>query len=90
MYHGKFCHSSDGITAKRNDRRHVFTLRQYGLDILGWCVSGPVPTTRLLSRIGPLRKLSICPNPYPTVIDRQMVFPTTPTYFGEQMRGVLS
>ena len=50
-----------------------------------------MPTTRLLSRIGPLRKkLSICPNAgYPTVIDRQMVFPTTPTYFGEQMRGVL-
>ena len=48
-----------------------------------------MPTTRLLSRIGPLRckKLSICPNAgYPTVIDRQMVFPTTPTYFENRCR----
>ena len=84
----------DGITATGETIDVMFSrLDEYPeLDILGLnCVSGPVPTTRLLSRIGPLRKkLSICPNAgYPTVIDRQMVFPTTPTYFGEQMRGVL-
>ncbi|HHX38262.1 MAG TPA: bifunctional homocysteine S-methyltransferase/methylenetetrahydrofolate reductase [Clostridiaceae bacterium] len=84
----------DGITAAGEPIDILFSRldEMPELDILGLnCVSGPVPTTRLLSRIGPLKKkLSVCPNAgYPTVIDRQMVFPTSPAYFGEQMRSIL-
>lgn len=63
------------------------------IDILGLnCVSGPVPMLRLASRIGRLSKpLMVLPNAgYPTVMDREMVFPVQPGYFAEQMRALLN
>lgn len=63
-----------------------------GIHILGLnCVSGPVPMLRLVSRIGCLNKpLMVLPNAgYPTVMDREMVFPVQPDYFAEQMRALL-